>query len=395
MSGPIPQTDPKDATRVGHTPELSGAQWQALARLADRYAALEEGAAGPLGGAAVGAALKASGLWRDHDLAGLAQAALKAAEALRAAGVFDAIADGAAPATESLRRALAGEGLDRIGPLILELRGALRAVQGLGARLDAWQAFLTGPAGAALVSGSVRLLEATRDTDVEGLGRDALRLLETLSQTGAIGWLADNMTYVTDTMARLSSLAPGALEAAGPLLDRARDDLLFAHRLADMGRGLGDILTGPTGAALTGLLTDLGRWSSDKDAAGFAQELAEVLAAWRDAGVLPVLRDGGLALAGIATSWDGLRKASDGGDAAAHALFANAARALDAWRHARDEATGDTPPTPGGLKGLYRLLTDTRVQEGLREAAIMLRALDGARAARTPKPPGAPRHEGA
>ncbi len=383
MSGPIPEADPNNATRVTSPPGLSARQWQALARLADRYAVLEEGAAGPLGEAAAGAALKASGLWRDHDdLTGLAEVLLKAAEALRAAGLWDAIADGAAPMREVLRRALEPETISHVGPLILELRAELRAVQGLAARLDAWQALLAGPTGAALTASVTRLLEATRDIDVAGLGRDILRLVETLSQTGAVGWLADNIAYLTDTITRLSSAAPAALEAAGPLLDRARDDLLFAHRLAEMGRGLSHILAGPTGTAITAMLADLGRWAGATDTAGLARELTDLLGAWRDAGVFPVLREAGGALADLAASWNRLQNAGDGGDAAAHALFADAARGLDAWRRWR----GEQAPAPGGLKGLYRLLTDARVQDGLCEAATLLHALHEGRAQTSPPP---------
>lgn len=378
MSGPLFETDTEDATRVTSAPGLSARQWQALARLADRYAALEEGASGALGEAAAGAALKASGLWRDHDLTGLSEALLKTAEAWRAAGLFDAIADGAAPMREVLRGALDHDTIDRLGPLILELR----AVQGLAARLDAWVALLAGPAGAALASGFMRLLDATRDADVAGLGHDLLRLAEALSQTGALGWLADNMAYLTDTITRLSSAAPAVMEAAGPLLEHARDDLLFAHRLAEMGRALGEILAGPMGAAITGGLADLGRWSRANDTAALACELTELLNAWRETGVFPVLREAGGAIADLAASWRRLREAGGEGDAAAHALFGDAARGVDAWRRWR----GEQAPAPGGVKGLYRLLTDARVQDGLREATTLLRALRETHAPTAPAP---------
>ena len=395
MSGPIPEAEANDATRVTSAPEPSARQWQALARFADRYAALEEGASGALGEAAAEAALKVSGLWRDHDLTGLAEALLKTAEALRAAGLWDAVADGASPMRGVLQRALAPDTIDQIGPLILELRGELRAVRGLAARLDAWQALLAGPTGAALATGVTRLLEAMRDTDAAGLGRDTLRLVEALSETGAVGWLADNIGYLTDTITRLSSVTPMALEAAGPLLERARDDLGFAHRLAEVGRGLGDILAGPTGAAITATLADLGRWSHAHDPAGLAQEVIELLGAWRDAGVFPVLREASGALADLTASWNRLRNADDGGRAAAQALFADTARSLDAWRRWRGEQVAEQVPASGGLKGLYRLLTDARVQDGLCEAATLLHALHEGRAQTNPPSPPTRRRDGA
>ncbi|MDA8191994.1 MAG: hypothetical protein M0Z68_11155, partial [Gammaproteobacteria bacterium] len=273
--------------------------------------------------------------------------------------------------------------IDQIGPLILELRGELRAVRGLAARLDAWQALLAGPTGAALTTGVARLLEATRNTDVAGLGRDILRLVEALSETGTVGWLADNIGYLTDTITRLSSVTPMALEAMGPLLERARDDLGFAHRLAEMGRGLGDILAGPTGAAITATLADLSRWSHANDPAGLAQEVIELLGAWRDAGVFPVLREASGALADLTASWNRLRNADDGG-AAAQTLFADTARGLDAWRRWRGAQVAEQTPASGGLKGLYRLLTDARVQDGLCEAATLLHALHEGRAQTNP-----------
>ncbi|MHB1513194.1 MAG: hypothetical protein ACYCTF_14220 [Acidiferrobacter sp.] len=346
MSGPLPETDPQDATRIpAGASELNARQWQALARMAERYATLEEASDGPLGAIASETVRKASGLWRDHDLARLAREILEAAEALRDAGVFAAIRDGARPAKAALGRAVDAETLKGMGAEILALRDGWRTVQRLIARLEAIEKWIEGPAAGVLTETWVRWLDATRDTDVTGLGHELLRILEGLSHTGALARLADDLPYLVDTVAQLARMAPALLEAAGPVLAQTRADLAFAHALADKGRGLADVWKGPTGEALSRAATEFSLWATEHDIAGLAQDMTALLAAFRDAGLFPAAREAGLALAGLASTWQGVQAA------------------------ARADGQNDSP---GGAKGLYRLLMDPRVQDGLRQGALLL-----------------------
>ncbi len=376
MSGPLPETGPEGSTRVPTGAcELDARQWQALARLAERYAALEDAAAGPLGDVATQAALKTSGLLRDHDLPKLANEVLEAAQALSRAGVFTAISENASPAKETLGRAVDAQSIKRMGATVLELREELRTAQRLVTRLEAIEGWFEGPAAGALAQAFVRLLDATRDTDVTGLGRDLLRILKTLSETGVLGRLADNLPYLVDTVTRLSRLAPSLLDAAGPVLEQARADLAFAHTLADMGRGVAEIWQGPTGEALARAATELSAWASQHDAVGLAQEIAALLASWRRAGVFPAVHETGLSLAGLASSLEQVQKATSADGQSLKDLTTGVSQVLDRWRRIRTGDADGQGDSPGGIRGLYQLLTEARVQDGLRQGALLLQAL--------------------
>lgn len=379
MSGPLPETGQEGATGIpAGACELDARQWQALARLAERYAALEDAAGGPLGDVATRTALKASGLLRDHDLPRLTNELLEAARALSRAGVLTAISENAAPAKEALGRVIDPESIKRMGATVLELREELRTAQRLGARLEAIEGWFEGPAAGALAQAFVRLLDATRDTDVTGLGRDLLRILKTLSETGILGRLADNLPYLADTVGRLSRLAPSLLDAAGPALEQARADLAFAHALADTGRGLAEFWQGPAGEALARAATELSAWASQHDAVGLAQEIAALLASWRSGGVFPAVHEAGLALAGLASSLERAQKTAAADGQSLKDLSTGISQVLERWQRIRANGADGQGDSPGGVKGLYRLLTDARVQDGLRQGALLLQALTDA-----------------
>ncbi len=379
MSGPLPETGPESSTRIpAGACELSTRQWQALARMADRYAAFEDVAGGPLGDVATKTAERASSLLRDHDLPRLAHEILEAAEALSSAGVFAAIGEGARPAKEALGRTLDAEGMAKAGAAILELHDQWQAVRRLTARLETIEAWFEGPAAGALAQAFTRLLDATRDTDVARLGHDLLKLLGTLSRTGALSRLADEVPYVIDTVARLARMAPSWLDAAGPALAKARADLAFAHALADTGRAVGDLGKGPAGEALARAAAELSLWASGHDVAGLTQEVVALLASWRRADVFPAAREAGLALAGLAASWERAQAAAGGDGQAMQGLFLGISRTLDRMQRVRADFARGQDESPGGLKGLYRLLMDARVQDGLRQGAALLQALSGA-----------------
>ncbi len=346
--------------------------------MAERYAALEDASNGPLGDVAGEAMRKASGLWHGHDLPTLTGEILQAAEALRDAGVFAAIRDGAQPAKEALGRTIDAEALKEIGTAALALRDEWRTVQRLSARLRALETWVESPTAGALADAWARWLEATRDTELTRLGRDLLRILETLSRSGALARLADDLPALIDTVAHLAHMAPALLEAAGPLLNQARMDLAFAHKLADRGRNVAEIWKGPTGEALSRAATELSAWAAEHNVAGLAQEITALLATLRDAGLFPAVREAGLALTGLASSWRRVQAAASADGHAIKDISAAAGETLDRWRHLRAGLADGQGDSPGGIKGLYHLLRDPRVQDGLRQGALLLSGLMGA-----------------
>ncbi len=367
MSGPLPGDGRQGPWDAG----LSAGQWQALAHLAERVARLEEAADGPLGQGLADALTTASGTLAEHDLAGLARETLSALEALRAAGVLRALADNA----ETLA-VLRDTRLDRatfaaLTQVLNEVRADWRTWHDLARRLRASQEWLSGPGGEALAAAFTRVSGLLDRPDLERLAGELGDVLTALSESGALRALAANLPDLLAGARRLIPQGPAALADLGETLDALRADIASAHRLLEGLRGLEDLWRGPGGEALAGVVVALSRLNRE-EWVGLARDIAGLLQNWRAAGVFPALESAGGWLADAAQSlpllvadWAARWNTPEG-----EAIRASLAR-LRAALGAPESHPG------GGLKGLYALLTDARVQDGLYRASVIVSALRG------------------
>ncbi len=390
MSGPIPT----ESTRsVGSVPQtyLDPDQWQALARLADRVMALEEAGRGPLGQAAGDWALKAAAVVQGHDLETLSQDVWRALEALSDAGLWATVADSARTLKNSLdavpfdpaaiqKAIVSAEGLER----------DVRVLRGFAERLLALQEFLAGPVGQALSEAWVTWSAATEGLNLATLGQELAQTLKALSESGSLRFLADNLPSLAASLRHISATSPELVAALGPLVDTVREDLTLAHKLAAWIRHTEAFLAGPAGQAAVGAWVAASQTFTDQDLGGLAGDIVELLLAWRRMGLFPVLRDVGGGLVTLTEVWR-----AAGGSAALQETVGGIAAPSEngpGWQRigalwaAMRTASADQPPSEGGVKGLYKLLTDPVVQDGARQAAMILRLVSASLA---------PRHEAA
>lgn len=377
MSGPIPT---EGTHRVGSVPQthLDPDQWQALARLADRIVALEEAGRGPLGQAAGDWALKAAAVVQGHDLETLGQDVWRALEALSDAGLWAAITDNARYLKSSLdavpfdaaaiqKAVVSAEGLGR----------DVRVLRGFAERLQALEEFLAGPVGQALSETWVTWSAATERLDLARLGQDLAGTLQALSESGSLRFLSDNLPSLAASLQRLGTTSPELVAALGPLVDTVREDLALAHKLAEWIRHTETFLAGPAGKAVAGAWVAASQTFTDQDLGGLARDVVELLLAWRRMGLFPILRDAG----GELLAWTEMWRAA-GGSAALQEVVRRGAAPSDGapgWQRAKTlwtamrTASADQPPSEGGVKGLYTLLTDPLVQDAVRQGAMILR----------------------
>lgn len=361
---------------------LTPAQWQALARLADRLVALEEAGAGPLGQVASDWALKAAAVVQGRDLETLGEELWRAIQALSQAGLWAAIADNA-PYLKSTLDAVPWSALGdtQVIPEIARnaegLKHDLGVLRALVGRLAALEELWAGPTGQALSEAWVKWSAATEAHDLAALGQDLTRALNALSASGLLRFLSENLAYFADSLRSLGASSPELLAALGPVLKTVREDLLLAHKLAESARHLEPILAGPTGAAAASAWVTASEAFAEKDLGGLARDMVDLLAAWRRMGLFPVLRDAGGGLAAIATMW----QAADGNAVLQEKLrgWAEPGEGPSRWQQAGTlwdtlkNAAATQEPAEGGVKGLYKLLTDPLVQDAVRQGAVLLR----------------------
>lgn len=390
MSGPLPTGGAHGVGSMPHTP-LTPTQWQALARLADRIMVLEEAGKGPLGQAASDWVLKAAAVVQGQDGKTLGQDVSRALEALSDAGLWAAIADNA----RTLKNTLDGVPFDAaaIQKAVVSAEGLGRDVQvlrGFAARLHALEELLAGPVGQELSEAWVTATTATEGLDLATLGQELAQTLKALSESGSLRFLADNLPSLAASLRHISATSPELVAALGPLVDTVREDLTLAHKLAAWIRHTEAFLAGPAGQAAVGAWVAASQKFTDQDLGGLAGDIVELLLAWRRIGLFPVLRDVGGGLVTLTEVW----RAAGGGAALQETVGRIAAPSENGpgWQRigalwaAMRTASADQPPSEGGVKGLYKLLTDPVVQDGARQAAMILRLVSVSLA---------PRHEAA
>lgn len=370
---------------------LSPDQWQALARLADRVVALEAAGKGPLGQAASDWVLKAAAVVQGQDVGALSQDISRALRAVSDAGLWAAIADNA----RTLKVALDAVPFDAaaIQKVVVSAEGLGRDVQvlrGFAARLRALEELLAGPLGQALSEAWVTGSAATEGVDLATLGRELAQTLQALSESGSLRFLADKLPSLAASLQHISATSPELVAALGPLVNTVREDLALAHKLAEWIRHTEAFLAGPAGQAVVGAWVATSQTLTDQDLGGLARDVVELMLAWRRMGLFPVLRDVGGGLVTLTEMWR-----AAGGTAALQETVGKIAASSESapgWRRAgalwtaMRTASADQPPSEGGVKGLYKLLTDPLVQDGARQAAMILRLVGASLA---------PRHEGA
>ncbi len=370
----------EDAAVVDSAPpvHLTARQWQALARLADRVVALEEAGAGPLGQAVSDWALKAAAVVQGRDLKTLGQEVWRVFEALSEAGLWGAIADNA-PSLKSTLDTVPWDA-NAIQKVVVTAEGLKRDLQVLRAfagRLAALEELWAGPAGQALSEAWGTWSAATEPLDLAALGRELTGTLQALSTSGSLKLLSENLPYLADSLKSLGASSPRLLAALGPLLDAAREDLVLAHKLAEWARRLEVFLSGPTGTAAASAWVTASQVFSDQDLGGLTRDIVDLLAAWRRMGLFPILRDAGGGLVAWAELWrtvDGSARLQE--IVQSWAVPSDGAfgwqRAGALW-HTIKTASADQEPAEGGVKGLYKLLTDPLMQDAARQGAIILR----------------------
>ncbi|MHB1516321.1 MAG: helical membrane plugin domain-containing protein [Acidiferrobacteraceae bacterium] len=384
MSGPIPH--PEAHNGVGREPaatdDIKPEQWRALGRLADQFVRLEEAAGGSLGTVLTDRIRDLSHANTDYDIGALSQDLLGMLRALSQNGVLQAITDNTAYVAQSVRTVSENpESLAAIAASTVKgLRNDVQLLHGLAERLRAVQGLLDGPTGAAVTKALAKVSAAYTRYDLSSIGTELAETVQALAQSGLLTLIRDNAAYLKDTTDQLVNLDPDLLKWWGVLRDTIREDLMLAHKAADLARQAQIFLDGPGGTVVTEFLTKASRAFAEHDLGGLGTELVDLLVAWRDMGLFPVLRDATTGLMTIAHTWHqsdvdpllprllkhlqmldmrGLQEAWH----QAHAT-------LDAVKTTHDKATH---PPQGGVKGLYTLLTDPDVQEGLWKATLVIR----------------------
>lgn len=386
MSGPIPfGGDEALHRKPDAAAELRPEQWQALARFADTLNALEKAQEGALGQALAETLVKGSGFIRDHDLALITQELVRAVEALSEIGALNAVADNAHYLKNTLSALPAYK--NSLADLAQAVEGAredARTLHGLATRARALDELWAGAGGDAILHSLQQGLSLARGVDFPTIGREILQTLLVLSETGSLQYLTDNLPYVTQSLKQ--TLNPHNIAAMAGMLETARDDIALVHEAAAWLRNAQVFLAGPAGQALTAGLARVSAAIAEKDLAALLDDALDLLVTWRQIGLFPILTDLGKTGVAAATLW----QSANGQEQLSQWLErANGFQESPAWRQIeaaleafkRGRVDAASVPATGGIKGLYDVLTDARVQQGLRQAAIILQAVVAASSA--------------
>lgn len=377
MSGPLPETDHDTAT-----PALTIRQWQALGRLAERWAAIEEAASGPLGDAAADALRRVSENTREQDLARHAKELLTTVKALSDAGLLATLNEHAATLSEALQTLSGLAAGPRFAATLDAAFADLATWHRYAAHLRAAETFLAGTAGQALLADITDAVSALPARELAHAGAATVSAITLLAETGALKVIAESLPALAETARTWAPLASDVAALFTRELASIRADLTVAHDLAGLVRRLQEFWAGPAGTHAVAAMTEIGRRLGDEDVPGLVREILAVLVAWRDAGALTALREAAAVVAGGAALAGGHIPGVPE-EAGLRAFVASQGPVIHArWQELRARYTRLKAETPeqsaGGLKGLYTLLMDPRVQDGVRAATTLLQAIAAA-----------------